>query len=101
MTGRGLVLKVPPLGGEIAGMGFEEAGEVAAVVDAYASGDEGDVCSGLCKEHLFGFLDAEGGAPCAEIHTQFLKTVTVELDWGDPHLPGNARGMGIVKEILA
>ena len=82
-------------------MVLEEAGEVAAVVDAYAAGDEGNMGRGLRQEQFFGFLNAQRCAPGAEIHTQFLKTVLVELGRSDAHLFGAAGGMGIVKEILA
>lgn len=82
-------------------MGLEEAGEVAAVVDAYAAADEGDACAGLFEKHFFGFLNAERSAPGAEIHAKFLEAVLVELGRRDAHLLGATGRMGIVKEILA
>ena len=80
---------------------LEEAGEVAAVYDAYAAGDDGNACLWFCKEQSFGFLYPEAGAPGSEIHAKFAQAVPVKLERGDTHGLCAAGGMRVMKEVLA
>ena len=84
------MLEASPFRRQIAGVVLEKTGEIAAVVDAHAAGDDGNARRRLCKEHLFGLFYTEAGTPGAEIHAQFLKAVLVELGRIDAHLLGAA-----------